>query len=97
MLAGRLVEHNPIDRLSSLAKAGVYIFHIHGDSDSVVPLEQNSAELYRRYIRLGGKMQLIIATGQGHNMWTGFFECQALGDFLIAQAITASESTGNSD
>jgi hypothetical protein len=93
-LASQLAKHNPIDRLSSLAQAGVPIFHIHGDSDSAVPLEQNSAELYRRYVRLGGKMQLIVATGQGHNMWTGFFECQEMVDFVIAQAITASVKGG---
>jgi len=85
-LAHQLAMHNPIDRLSSLAKAGVHIFHIHGDSDEVVPLEENSAELYRRYLRLGGKMQLIVAEGQGHNMWAGFFKCQELVDVVIARA-----------
>lgn len=90
ILANQLARHNPIDRLSSLAKAGVHILHIHGDSDKVVPLEQNSGELYHRYLRLGGKMQLIIPEGQGHNMWSGFFQCQELVDFVIAQAATGS-------
>ena len=31
-------RHNPVARLAPLAKAGVPIFHIHGDSDAVVPL-----------------------------------------------------------
>jgi len=96
-LAGQLAKHNPIDRLSSLAKAGVHIFHIHGDSDNVVPLEQNSAEIHRKYIRLGGKMQLIVAAGQGHSMWSGFFNCQELVDFVIAEATEGNESTGNSE
>ncbi len=91
-LANQLARHNPIDRLSSLAKAGVHIFHIHGDSDKVVPLEQNSGELYHRYLQLGGKMQLIIPEGQGHNMWSGFFQCQELVDFVIAQ--TAAGDNG---
>jgi hypothetical protein len=39
-------------------------------------------------------MQLIVATGQGHNMWTGFFECQELVDFVIAQAIAEKRDTG---
>jgi len=77
--------------LSPLAKAGVHIFHIHGDSDKVVPLEENSGELYRRYIRLGGKMQLIVAESQGHNMWSGFFKCQELVDFVISRARVDSE------
>jgi len=86
-LASELSKHNPLDRLNSLAKAGVHIFHLHGDSDSIVPLEQNSAELYRRYVRLGGRMRIVVAQGQGHNMWPGFFQCQELVDFVIAQAI----------
>ena len=39
-LQAHLVEHNPIDRLAGLAKAGVPLFAIHGDSDQVVPLMQ---------------------------------------------------------
>ncbi len=82
-LAAELAEHNPIDRLAPLAEAGVPIFHIHGDSDEVVPLEQNSGELMRRYEDLGGKMTLRIVQGQGHNMWQGFFQSQDLVDFVL--------------
>ena len=85
-LADKLAEHNPIDRLAPLAKAKVPIFHIHGDSDKVVPLEKNSAELAKRYGELGGKMTLNIVKGQGHNMWPGWFQCQELVDFMIAHA-----------
>ena len=83
-LSARLTEHNPIDRLAALAKAGVPMFAIHGDSDTTVPLDANSGELRKRYEALGGHMQLIIPPGQGHNMWSGFFECQELVDFVIA-------------
>lgn len=89
-LSARLTEHNPIDRLASLAKAGVPLFAIHGDSDKVVPLDLNSGEMRKRYETLGGKMQLIIPPGQGHNMWTGFFQCQELVDFVLAQARRAN-------
>jgi pimeloyl-ACP methyl ester carboxylesterase len=85
-LESRLTEHNPIDRLASLASAGVPLFAIHGDSDRVVPLEANSEEMRNRYEALSGKMQLIVPPGQGHNMWEGFFQCQELVDFVIAQA-----------
>ena len=85
-LAGKLAEHNPIDRLAPLAKAKVPLFHIHGDKDNVVPLEKNSGEVGKRYEKLGGKMTLKIARGQGHNMWPGFFQCQALVDFVITHA-----------
>lgn len=85
-LAKQLTQHNPIDRLAPLAQAGVPIFHIHGDADTVVPLPDNSAELARRYRELGGSMQLQIPKGQGHNVWEGFFQCQDLVDFAIARA-----------
>jgi len=85
-LKAALTEHNPIDRLAPLARAGVPIYHIHGDVDGTVPLDANSALLAERYAKLRGKMQLNVVKGQGHNMWKGFFECQPLVDFVIASA-----------
>ena len=85
-LAAHLTDHNPIDRLDSLAKAGVPLFSIQGVSDQTVPLELNSGEMRKRYEALGGKMQLIVPPGQGHNMWQGFFQCQELVDFVITEA-----------
>ena len=85
-LYAKLVEHNPIDRLASLAKAKVPIFHIHGDRDSVVLLDKNSAEVKKRYDKLGGKMTLEVVNGQGHNLWPGWFHSQNLVDFVITHA-----------
>lgn len=85
----QLAVHNPVDRLAALAKARVPVFHIHGDSDTVVPLATNSGEVLARYQRLGGHMILEVAEGQGHNMWQGFFQCQPLVDFVITHARTS--------
>jgi hypothetical protein len=52
----------------------------------VVPLEKNSALVAERYAKLGGTMTLKVIEGQGHNMWRGWFECQELVDFVIANA-----------
>jgi endonuclease/exonuclease/phosphatase family metal-dependent hydrolase/pimeloyl-ACP methyl ester carboxylesterase len=82
-LKAELARHNPVDRLAPLAKAGVPIFHIHGDKDGTVPLADNSALLASRYREAGGTVTLQIAEGQGHNMWRGFFECQGLVDFVL--------------
>ena len=87
-LTAALPQHNPIDRLASLAAAKVPIFHIHGDQDRVVPLVNNSGEVHARYTKLGGSMVLKTAAGQGHNMWRGFFESQELVDFVINRART---------
>ena len=78
-----LAAHNPIDRLESIAKAGVPIFHLHGDSDTIVPLEDNSAIVAKRYAKLGGSMSLEVANGQGHNMWAGWFESENLVEFVL--------------
>jgi predicted esterase len=85
-LTDALPQQNPINRLQPLAESHVPIFHIHGDADTVVPLEQNSGELARRYRQLGGEMILKVVPGQGHNMWPGWFQCQELVDFVIAHA-----------
>ena len=85
-LAAQLANHNPLDRVAPLARAKVPLFSIHGDSDTVVPLESNSGEMYKRYRDLGGEMQLVISKGQGHTMWSGFFQNQALVDFVIKNA-----------
>ncbi len=87
-LAARLADHDPIDRLAALAAAKVPLFAIHGDEDRLVSLEANSGELCRRYQALGGEMRLLLATGQGHTMWSGFFECQELVDFVLDCAVT---------
>ena len=83
-LAARLADHNPVDRLKPLAEAKVPIFHIHGDSDKVVPLDQNSGLLALRYRKLGGRVTVKVVKGQGHNMWPGWFRDQNLVDFVIA-------------
>ncbi len=85
-LEASLSQHNPIERLQPLAKAGVPIFHIHGDVDKVVPIEKNSQIIADRYREMGGSMTLQVPKGQGHNMWQGFFQCQDLVDFVISKA-----------
>ena len=85
-LATKLADHNPIDRLAPLAKAKVPIFHIHGDRDTTVPLEENSGEVEKRFSKLGGKMKLEVVRGQGHNLWSGWFHSQELVDFVIGCA-----------
>lgn len=87
-LEARLGELNPIERLGELARRRVPVLLIHGDDDRVVPLERNSGEFAARYRAAGAAeaMTLIVAKGQGHNSWEGFFRCQELVDFAIARA-----------
>lgn len=87
-LLARAEEFNPIARVGILARAKVPVFLLHGDSDTVVPLEQNSAEFARRYREAGVEslLKLVVLPGQGHNMDERFFRSQELVDFVVDRA-----------
>ncbi len=87
-LEAKANELNPIERVLILAKAKIPAFIIHGDEDKVVPLKENSSRFVEHYQAAGAedKVTLVIAKGQGHNFWEGFFKCQELVDFSIARA-----------
>jgi pimeloyl-ACP methyl ester carboxylesterase len=58
---------NPIDQLAFLSKAKVPILHVVGAVDKVVPVEENSAIIEKRYRALGGNIQVISKPGVGHH------------------------------
>ncbi len=84
-LTAVLKDHNPIDRLEPLARAGIAILHVHGDADTLVPLDRNSAELVRRYKALGGDATLVVIKGKGHRVEPEFFENPRLLEFFLLQ------------
>lgn len=87
-LEKQLEQYNPISQVSVLAKAKIPVCLIHGDQDATVPLEVNSAQFKARYTAegQGDLVDLIVAKGQGHNYWEGFFRCRDLIDFSIERA-----------
>jgi pimeloyl-ACP methyl ester carboxylesterase len=86
---------NPIQRVQRLAAAGVPTFLIHGDQDAVVPLEPNSNAYVARYREAGhaDAVELVVAAGQGHNYWEGFFRCEKLVEFVIRRAQAGAEES----
>ncbi|MBN8247456.1 MAG: alpha/beta hydrolase [Verrucomicrobia bacterium] len=58
---------NPVDRLEILARAGIPLLHVVGDTDDVVPVSENSALMERRYRDLGGRMTVLHKPGVGHH------------------------------
>ncbi len=58
---------NPVDNLRPLAEAGVPLLHICGDADEVVPYEENTVVLRKRYEELGGSIQVIVKKGFKHH------------------------------
>lgn len=60
-------EFNPVDQLEALAKAKVSILHVCGETDDVVPIEENSLIIQKRYAELGGSFTLISKPHCNHH------------------------------
>jgi hypothetical protein len=58
---------NPIDNLAPLAKAGVALIHVVGDADDVVPMEENTSIVEKRYKEMNGVILVIVKKGVGHH------------------------------
>jgi pimeloyl-ACP methyl ester carboxylesterase len=63
----------------------VPLFVIHGDQDRLVPLEANSGLVRSRYQALKGPFEWVVPAGQGHSMWTGFFQSPELVAFVVRE------------
>ncbi|MEO7299821.1 MAG: hypothetical protein ABI042_14735, partial [Verrucomicrobiota bacterium] len=77
-IAETLRERNPIQRLATLNVPG---FHIHGDSDKLVPLAANSGAMQKIY----PKLTLKIVPGHGHEEIPEYFRDPALVKFILRQ------------
>lgn len=84
-LVARLSEFNPIDNLKGLLENKAPMFAVHGDSDVVVPYNDNTKLLKERYEAGGGQISVKVIPGEGHKVGPSFFECQELVDFVLAQ------------
>ena len=60
-------KDSPIDRLDEYFATKIPTLLIAGDSDEVVPFEENGAIMYKRAKELGADVQLIIKQGCGHH------------------------------
>jgi pimeloyl-ACP methyl ester carboxylesterase len=79
-------RHNPIHQLEGLAKAKVPLFILHGDSDQVVPLEENTQVVVEKYLKLGGEAKVKVVRGKGHQVIDAFFKSKDLIQFIIQQS-----------
>lgn len=95
-LKAELHENNPTERLQPLAAAKVPIFHIHGNNDKVVPYHLNTQILIERYLKYGGPAEVELVKGQGHNMWSGWFESETLTRFVVDRALGKPKHTSPS-
>lgn len=58
---------NPIDKIEQVSKASIPIIIVAGNNDSVVPFDENSAILARRYSESGEKIKVIVKQGAEHH------------------------------
>ncbi len=58
---------NPVDKLAVLADARVPLLHVYGDADEVVPWDENTGVVAKRYRELGGEITLIAKPGVKHH------------------------------
>ena len=79
-------RHNPIHQLEGLAKAKVPLFILHGDSDRVVPLEENTQVVVEKYLKLGGEAKVKVVRGKGHQVIDAFFKSKELIQFIMQQS-----------
>ena len=59
------------------------IFIVHGDSDRVVPLAENSAVVAECYRKLGADAKVEVVPGKGHQVVDEFFKSAKLIQFMI--------------
>ena len=78
--------HNPIHQLEALARAKVPLYMVHGDSDRIVPLEENTQIVINRYTKLGGEAEVKVVPGKGHQVVDDFFKSKELIEFITQQS-----------
>jgi pimeloyl-ACP methyl ester carboxylesterase len=58
---------NPVDNLAPLAKAKIPILSVCGETDKVVPIDENTRIVEKRYKELGGEMVVIAKPNCDHH------------------------------
>ncbi|MBN2652788.1 MAG: hypothetical protein JXR63_10435 [Spirochaetales bacterium] len=58
---------NPVDKAGALAAAGIPLILVCGDSDSVVPFDENGAVMQKAWEQAGADFKLILKKGVDHH------------------------------
>ncbi len=78
-------KRNPIDLVAQVVIGKVPILAIAGDADEVVPFQENTGELERRYKAAGGFIQVIVKPGGKHHPHS-LVDPQPIVDFILTNA-----------
>jgi len=60
-------RNHPIDNLEPILENRIPVYLVCGDSDDVVPYEENGKVLYERFTARGADISLILKPGCGHH------------------------------
>lgn len=60
-------EGIPIETAMKVAKAKIPVLHVCGASDKIVPYEENTAKLEKKFKAAGGDIQIILKENVGHH------------------------------
>ena len=78
-------KKNPTDNLEPIANAKIPLLHVVGDIDDVVPVSENTALIEKRYLELGGPIQVIHKPDVGHHPHS-LKDPQPIVDFILQHA-----------
>lgn len=77
---------NPMDKAGILAKAGIPILSVCGDSDKVVPFDENTQPFAEKVRKDGGKIEVIAKPGVDHHPHS-LKDPKPIVDFLLKNAL----------
>lgn len=80
--AAMAFKRNPLDMTKKIARAGYPMLHVVGDTDTVVPVEENTALFEKKIKEAGGEIHVIHKAGIGHHPHS-LQNPQAIIDFVL--------------
>ena len=72
--------------LLPLAENNIPILHVYGDSDEVVPWNENTGVVAERYQQMGGDIKLISKSECGHHPH-GLSDPKPIVDFILQRTM----------
>ncbi|MHB1034909.1 MAG: nucleoside hydrolase [Pirellulales bacterium] len=85
---------NPIDVLKPLADAKIALIHVVGDADDVVPADENTAIVEKRYRELGGRIEVIHKPGIGHHPH-GLEDPAPIVKFIVEHSVATAQAAAD--
>jgi pimeloyl-ACP methyl ester carboxylesterase len=76
----------PTNNCIRIAEAKIPVLSVCGDSDTIVPIDENTYKLAETFRKYGGDIQIIVKKGVGHHPHS-LKDPQQIVDFILANAL----------